>query len=310
MEKRKERGTLIGKKNCLFAYAFMSVVLSLMMSGCGKIDLSDYIDEEEEGYKVTFSVGQYTMTDFEESLAASKTIKRTRKEAKELGSVLNFAVFNGDEKVKSINQKSEDSDFGKVSVSLPEGTYQMVVLIHSCEDNATITSPDRISFPNNKVTDTFAYFTDMVVSGNSDKEITVDRVVAKYHLTINDAIPEEVKQLKFYYTGGSSTLDATTGFGCVNSRQTEYRVVGNRVAGQQFDVYTFPHDISDNLKMTITALDDAENSVEERIFEGVPVEVKKVTNHTCALFGGGSMVSDGSSFGIGGDNAWTGEIKY
>lgn len=42
-----------------------------------------------------------------------------------------------------------------------------------------------------------------------------------FRLVIKDEIPEQAKKIKFYYTGGSSTLNAKTGYGCVNSKQTE-----------------------------------------------------------------------------------------
>jgi hypothetical protein len=298
---------------CAFAlFIAPAVFVSLLISSCGKIDLGDFVEEKDEGYTVTFNVEQYNLTDFAEQKVFSKSVKRERKAAKDLGSVLNFAVFSGDEKVASVNQKSSDPEFGNVAVKLPEGTYQVVVLIHSCSGNATISNPQKITFPNNKVTDTFAYYSDFEVTGNTDMSITVDRVVAKYHLTVEDAIPDEVKRMKFYYTGGSSTLDATTGFGCVNSRQTEYRDITARGEGCVFDVYTFPHDICGKLKMTVSALDNAGSTVEEHAFDDIPIEVKKVTNHTCPFFGGnsGGTSNVGKHISIEGDDAWTGELNY
>lgn len=292
------------------------VVLALcfvpLFTSCGKIDLGDYVEKEDEGYTVKFSVEQYELSDFEGQEASAKPIKRERKEAKELGNVLNIAIFSGDEKVAAVNQKSSDSDFGNVTVKLPEGDYQAVVIIHSCSGNATISNPQKVTFPKNKLTDTFSYYSDFEVKGNTDMSITVDRVVSKYRLTVEDAIPNGVKLMKFYYTGGSSTLDATTGFGCVNSRQTEYRKVTEREEGQTFDVYTFPHDVRGQLKMTVSALDNAGNTLEEHTFEDVPIEVKKVTNHTSTFFGGssGHTPSGGTRISIGGDNTWAGEIKY
>jgi len=213
--------------------------------------------------------------------------------------------------VRNINQKSSDESFGTIDISLDEGYYELVVVVHSCKGNATITSTNKISFPENKLTDTFAYYTDLKVNGNSTHNITVERVVSMYKLTIKDAIPENVKRMKFYYTGGSSTLNASTGFGAVNSRQTEYRDIKERQGGQTFEIYTFPHSETDKLKMTITALDAKGEAYKEMILEDVPIEMQKITNHSCTLFDGEiNHTSNGTSFGIKGNDQWKGEIRF
>ena len=74
-----------------------------------------------------------------------------------LCSRLSFVVFSGDEKVKSINQKEGDEGFGTVSMNIAEGNYTLVVIAHSCSGNATVSSPSKITFPNNVVSDTFYY---------------------------------------------------------------------------------------------------------------------------------------------------------
>ena len=291
----------------------MAVAVVLSLSNCGKIDLDEYLDDDESGkYTVRFSVSEYDITDFEEASSSAKAMRKGRKEARELGSVLNFAVFQDGKKVESVNQKSTDSDFGNIAVSLSEGSYQVVVVIHSGSGNATVSSPEKVTFPGNKVTDTFAYCSDLEVEGSCDNTITVDRVVAKYRLTVADDIPDEVKTIRFQYTGGSSTLNPATGFGCVDSRQKEERDVSDHAAGQVFEVYTFPHDTSGSLKLTVTALNKSGETVSEHVFEDVPVELNKVTTHTKTFFGGGSggTIEGDTHVVIGGDDTWTGEINY
>lgn len=305
------------KSKSRFCTAILRVALVAMsvfsLWSCGKIDFEGIDDGDgTDGFAVRFNVEEYTVTDFGDTSSAAKGVKKQRKAAKELGTVLNFAVFQDGTKVRSVNQKSDDSDFGNISVNLPEGTYQVVILIHSCDGNATITSPEKIAFPDNKVTDTFIYSADLDVDGSSDNTITVHRAVAKYRLTVADDIPESVATMEFYYTGGSSTLDATTGLGCVNSRQTEHRTVVGRTAGQVFEIYTFPHTAADELKITVRALDKSGETVKEQVFENVPVEKNKITNHTKAFFGGtsGGTIEGDAHVVVGGDDAWTGEINY
>ncbi len=291
----------------------VAVTLVLAFSACGKIDISDIDgDSGKDGFTVRFNVKEYVVTDFDDVQTASKAARRQRRAARELGDVLNFAVFQDGKKVESVNQKSTDDDFGSISVNLAKGSYQVVALIHSCSGNATISSPEKITFPNNKVTDTFAYCSDLEVDGSADNDITVSRAVAKFRLTVSDDIPDNVETMEFSYTGGSSTYNAATGMGCVNSRQKEQRTVVDRTAGQTFEIYTFPHDLTDVLKVTVNALDKTGATVKEQVFENVPVEQNKVTSHTKNFFGGtsGETIEGDTHVVVGGDDAWTGEINY
>ena len=72
--------------------------------------------------------------------------------------------------------------------------------------------------------------------------------------------------------------------------------------GQQtFDVYTFPHEESDVLKMTITALDAQDNAIDEQVFEEVPVTRNQITRYTGSLFGnssGGGSEGDSNTSNI------------
>lgn len=289
----------------------------LLFASCQKVDISEYIgdndNEETEGYELTFNIGRYEISDFEDSGANSNGAKgqmmKTRKAAREIGTVLNFAVFSGEEKIKTINQKSTDENFGSFTIALPEGDYHIVALVHSCSGNATVTQTDKITFPSNKVTDTFSHFSDITVSESKSIDIDLDRVVSMFRFTVEDAIPAEVEKMQFYYTGGSSTLNAESGFGCVNSRQTEVREITNRGAGQVFEVYTFPHETEDELTMTITALDANGGEYAVKALSNIPIEYQKVTSASMPFFSGSSG-SQSSSITLYADDAWKGEIVY
>lgn len=288
-------------------------VLVLLLASCEKVDLSEYLEKGDEGIELTFTLNRYAITDFDdvngnEGKSPAKHNK-VQQSAGELGTVVNFAVFKDGEKVKTVNQKNSDEDFGTVKMVLPAGDYHVVALVHSCSGNATISTPDKITFPNNKVTDTFAYTSDITVSEDQSFNVELQRVVAMFRFIVEDAIPDDVAKMQFYYTGGSSTLDADSGFGCVNSRQTEIREVMNHAAGQVFEVYTFPHDVTGNLNMTVTALDASGNEYAARKLDNVPVEICKVTSCSTSFFDGSSS-AQGTGFSLSGDGEWKGEIEY
>ena len=229
----------------------------------------------------------------------------------ELCSRLNIALFDAEgTKVKTVAQKEGDSSYGTVALTLTAGTYRLVVIAHNCDGSATITSTEKVTFPNNKVTDTFYYYGDLVVTeAKQSYDLTLTRAVAMFRLVLTDeSVPSNVAKLKFYYLGGSSTFSPKDGAGCVNSKQTEVRTVpADFVSGTAFDIYTLPHTESDVLtKLTVTALDQNDNTVKERIFENVPITRNQITRYTGSFFGSGgsgSQSSDGT-FRLTADPDW------
>jgi len=163
-----------------------------------------------------------------------------------------------------------------------------------------------VTFPNNKVTDTFYYYGDLVVTSEMQSyDLTLTRAVAMFRMVLTDEeIPSTVTKFKFYYTGGSSTFSPSAGYGCVNSKQTEIRTVADGVT--TLDIFTLPHTEEDVLtKLTVTALDANDNTVKERVFENVPVTRNQITRYTGSFFGnGGSGQTSDGTFRLTADPNW------
>lgn len=171
---------------------------------------------------------------------------------------MSFAIFDVEDKIVTINQTKDNASFGIVHLNLDDGEYRLVIIAHNGKGNCSISQPESIKFTNNKLTDTFYYYGRLDVRGEKmEKNIELERAVAAFHVHIHeDMIPDSLKVIKFNYTGGSSTLDATTGYGCVNSRQTESFKISNE--SRDFVIFTFPHDVG-SVNMDISFLNaDAE----------------------------------------------------
>ena len=255
----------------------MFIALALLVAACEK----PILDEETVTKKEANVILHMTMYEQESFTRAATDIT-------ELCSRLNIAIFNTDgTKVKTVAQKEGDASYGTVALNLAAGTYRLVVIAHNCDGSATITSEEKVTFPNNKVTDTFYYYGDLVVTdAKQSYDLTLTRAVAMFRLVLTDEeIPSNVAKLKFYYTGGSSTFSPKDGYGCVNSKQTEVRPVADDGI---YDIYTLPHTEDDVLtKLTVTALDANDNTVKERIFENIPVTRNQITRYTGSFFGSG-----------------------
>ena len=284
---------------------YMFIALTLLVAACEKpiLDEEDAVTRKEAN--VILHMTQYEQEAFGNS--GNRATTRTATGITELCSRLNIAIFDDDgTKVKTVAQKEGDASFGTVALTLAAGTYQLVVIAHNGEGSATITSTEKVTFPNNKVTDTFYYYGDLVVTSEVQSyDLTLTRAVAMFRMVLtDDEIPSTVTKFKFYYTGGSSTFSPSAGYGCVNSKQTEIRTVADGVT--TFDIFTLPHTEEDVLtKLTVTALDANDNTVKERVFENVPVTRNQVTRYTGSFFGsGGSGQTSDGTFRLTADPDW------
>jgi len=271
--------------------------LALLMTACEKPILSEEDIVSTQDANVILHFKQYEQESF----------TRAATDITELCSRLNIAIFDADgTKVKTVAQKESDAGYGTVALTLAAGTYQLVVIAHNGEGSATITSTEKVTFPNNKVTDTFYYYGDLVVTTEVQSyDLTLTRAVAMFRMVLtDDEIPSTVTKFKFYYTGGSSTFSPSAGYGCVNSKQTEIRAVADGVT--TFDIFTLPHTEDDVLtKLTVTALDANDNTVKERIFENIPVTRNQITRYTGSFFGsGGSGQPSDGTFRLTADPDW------
>lgn len=281
----------------------IAAILALVISGCEKVVI---LDESEGGD----ADGNVTLR-----MTAAGEPQHTLTRGVPVGEVctrLNVAVFDsGGTKVKSVGQSSAESGFGNVRLSLPEGSYKLVVVGHNGTGSATITNVEKVTFANNKVTDTFLYFGTLTVTGETQElAITLTRCVAMLRLILDDSGRDsDIASLKFYYLGGSSTLSPLSGYGCVNSKQTEYRAWNEEGV---YELYTVPHTAADVLtRLTITAYDASDNVVGEWTLTDIPMGMNRVTEYTGDLFngGGGSGESTYSS-GILVDAEWNGVDSY
>ena len=226
------------------------------------------------------------MTSSEQSFSQMKSRRHKSPAVAEACSRLTFAVYKDGERVAVTNQSSDESSFGTCDIVLPKGTYRIVAVGHSGAGSATTTEVEKIKFPNNKTTDTFWCGTMVNLDGDTDISLNLKRVVAMFRLVVKDAIPANVAEMKFYYTGGSSTLSGVTGLGSVNSKQTETRTVDEdmRKGDAVFEIYTIPHDQTGTLNITVTALDASGNTVKETTFEDVAVAVNKIRQYEGEFF--------------------------
>ena len=236
----------------------------------------------------------------------------TRADSNSFWTRLNFVVYQNGKKVKAVNQTEGDDDYGQAALTLDEGTYQVLVLAHSSDGNPTTTTAEKVQFTNAiGYTDTFYYYGSISVTNEKQTHnITLNRVTALLKFIINDDMPANVSNLKFYYTGGSGALNATTGLGCVDSKQTVIMVVEPSAMTKPytFDLYTIPREQTASLNLTVTAYDETQTVIRERTFKGVEVQTNKITEFDGDFFTGSSSTGEEEDPNPGGDTTTGNDI--
>ena len=277
---------MILMKNKLLSVLCVLLTGVLLLS-CEKPVIDDTVPSETTAKgKVTIRVA-----DVEAGWSASTT--RALVNVSEVCTRLCFAVYKDGSRVKSKNQAKGDSDFGTLSLELESGDYQILVLAHSGNSNPTTTNPAKIQFTNPEssggtgFTDTFYYYGNMTVTAGSSKvDISMKRATSMFRVVTTDVKPANVKKFQFYYEGGSGTLDATTGYGCVNSKQSVFVTTGDELTGKtlQFDMFTFLHSEKGTLNITMKAFNANEDIVYEKEFENVSMQRNCITRYTGKYF--------------------------
>ena len=204
---------------------------------------------------------------------------------------LNFAAYDtSGTRIKQVNQQSGNADFGVAPFQLAPDAYLLVVVAHSSNGNPTMASPKKIQFTNTQgFTDTFLYYDTITVDDNrKELQVVPRRIVSLCRFVITDEIPAGVAKMRFYYTGGSGAFDATTGLGCVNSRQSLMFDITN--GQKEFDLYTFLHQKEGTIHLKVTAYDAGDNVLYEREFD-VPMAQNRMTWFTGAFFSGSTMTT-------------------
>jgi len=261
-------------------FSCLSILIGSLFTSCFPAVESAAVVTEDAGLvTVSFTIASIEQIPFENTATTRSAALSS------LCTRFSIALFQDGEKVKTLTQTADDATFGTLDVQLKPGSYQLVAIAHNGLGNCTISSPDKITFASNKLTDTFYYSGPLDVTESASVPLILSRPVAMFRYIMTDTIPAEVDQIEFYYTGGSSTFDATTGYGCVNSRQTESFTLSTlNPQPSAFEIYTFPHEDLDWLNIVVSAYDAAGNTLAEQTLTGVPVTPNVITQHTGSFF--------------------------
>ena len=276
----------------------------------------------EEQCTITFSVSNYRQISFDD-LSSSGT---SRAAISMTLANLSLTIFNAEtnEQVSpTILHKSTDYDsdaetaktFPKFSIRLPYGRYRVLVLGYNGSRECNIASLNHISWVEDYVPNTFLYCEELLLNEGTSlsKEITLKHVVSAFRVTAEDAIPADLKKMRFISTAGGTVLDAMTGFAPQSTgRTSEIDVPASYAAkeGVDFTVYLFLPEEQTTGNYTVQSLGQNDVVLCQKHFYDVPLRINYLTVWQGRAFEQGDIDTPDaqSNFGIKWNMDWAGTI--
>ena len=278
---------------------YLLPLLAVAVVSCQKVSLYDEEEtaEEHETKTVTFKVNG----DFGTSTFTRATLSADGREMTDLW----IFDYMGDECVQTIHQDSGDDDFGEPSLSLVYGAHH-IYFVASRGVDPDLNEEDHIIVWSS-VRDTFWQDYEVTISRTSDTEhdVTLDRVVSKLKVTVNDRIPEGCAKLiiepaKWYYgldyTDGSMDWESNDEIS-VSIPSNYIGTTGNLSAS----FFTMSSDDEWTTNLTVTAVNANDVILGTASITAAPFIANRATAYS------GNLFSNMNAFTISLNDTWLSE---
>lgn len=209
---------------------------------------------------------------------------RTRSVLSTVSTKLDLWITDGTT-ITDIHQTSSDSDFGTVNVTLDKTkTYTIYAVAHKCDAAATMTD-GVISFPDDKVKDTFWYTTTFSPATTTAINAEMSRIVAMFRMETTDAVPPEVKKINITQGSVFDRWNVATGATHQLDRVASIAITSTASDGTvALSVYAINSDAQTLHTITVEAFSQSDELIQSRTFENVPLRNGYRTVYRGAFF--------------------------
>ena len=203
-----------------------------------------------------------------------------------------FYTSEGTEQSKTTQMRASmpaGDTFGDFSLSLPMGSYTMVVLASGSDYAMTLTSPTQAGFDAQEehVRETFAATQAVNISSNEAVNInaTLSRIISKVMVVSTDNRTADVANIRTTFSAGGTGFNPTTGFATTNTGFSN-TVRGSVVANSPSSAtnYLFLATDEQMVNVTIETLDADGAVLFSKTVNNVPLRRNRVTTLTGAMF--------------------------
>lgn len=209
----------------------------------------------------------------------------TRADVSTVATRLDMWLTDG-ETTTEIHQASTDADFGNAAVSLNKlKTYTLYAIAHRGSAAATL-ADGVISFPDDKVTQTFWYTTTFSPSTTTTLNCELSRIVGMFRIETTDAVPEACKKFRFVFADSYTRWNVNGTPANQTDRTSEIAVTSTNPDGTvALSLYVIPENLTGttNVEVTVTALDADDQAIEQKAFTA-PIRANHKTIYRGAFF--------------------------
>ena len=206
---------------------------------------------------------------------------------------LAFYKADGSEQYKVTQFRADASTyttFGDFSLSLPMGSYTMVVLGYGLNDGEpaiTLTSPTEATFGTYPARETFVATQAVNITNTNAVQIsaTLSRVVSKLKVHSTDERTENAVNVRIAFSAGGKTFNPTTGLATTNTGFSNTQaLLGDPGQNTNSSTYLFLATDEQTVTVTIDVLDALEASISHKVVENVPLQRNRQTTLTGSLY--------------------------
>jgi len=270
--------------------------LALLVSGCSKQELAT---PEEERFTVTMNVNSLShhivpMAGIQ-PMGAKIGANASDRKLSDVVDYLYYYVFKEDgEKLVERVQSSMDGNVGQIMDRFGKGKYTVLLLGRSQQQYDSYWAyNDQTWFSNYGLTDDVFYKRiDLVVTdSNVEQDVVLERKTGMIALELTDKVPPHISEIRFSIIGVSNHFIPKTNRGENNqtsSRSTYFYGDGTPYymdLGEPYAYYFFLDQDEEALAtVNLSAFDQDQKLVAERLIKNVPVAVNKRTKLRGRLF--------------------------
>ena len=277
----------------------MVLAVCLMMTACEKAILPEGADENEPAIssdiptkKFTFTVkGDFGSPVFQEG-NTTRSVTYLTDESNQMTDLWVFD-FVGDDCVQTIHQTTSDETWGQPRMSLTLGTHHVYFVASRGLSPVLDATAKTLTWASVRDTYWKDYEVTVVNTSNGNRAVTLDRVVAKLKLTVNDEIPAGASTLvctpaTWYYglnyrTGAPVT--ATNGQAISISIPANYVGTSGQLVASFFTISTVDEWTTD---VSVAVKDGNGASLGSSVIDDAPMSRNRSTEYSGNLFSGSS----------------------
>lgn len=257
---------------------------ALLFTGCGK-------DKITEVTSVKVHVNDFSISQEEFSTKASPASYSGVK-------AMTLAFYDGTTEVYKTTQYKDTAStyttFGEFDLTLPMGSYTMVVLGYVLydDDELTLTSPTQAEYTVGSPRETFAATQEVNITSTSAVELsaTLNRIVAQLKVISTDNRTANVEKVRMTFAAGGKRFSPTSGLATVNTGSVSTVSTSVAVGERSGSIgYVFLATDEQTIDVTIETLDSDGNTIYTKTVNNVPFKRNRRTKLTGAMYTNSSV---------------------